>query len=107
MDLENSYGSLRSGMSAASSVKDDLLNQLDQEINADDHLSQSLRMRRQEEDPAHSMQLFANQVSAARQAMVLLNSSDLTLNDFPNADFFYKMVAKVNGQYFSVYDASV
>ena len=42
MDLENSFGSLRSGMSAASrvsSVKDDLLNQLDQEINADDHLS--------------------------------------------------------------------
>ena len=27
------------------------------------------------------------------------------LDDFPNADFFYKMVAKVEGRFYSIYDA--
>jgi len=31
----------------------------------------------------------------------------VNLEDFPNANFFYKMVAKVDGKYFSIYDASV
>ena len=26
------------------------------------------------------------------------------LRDFPNADFYYKLVAKVNGKYYSIYD---
>ena len=33
--------------------------------------------------------------------------SEINLMDFPNVDFFYKMVAKVDGKYFSVYDANV
>ncbi len=31
-------------------------------------------------------------------------SSSVDLRDFPNADFYYKLVAKVNGKYFSIFD---
>ena len=51
------------------------------------------------------------QVRAAQQAFNTMNTgsmgSEINLMDFPNVDFFYKMVAKVDGKYFSVYDANV
>ena len=31
-------------------------------------------------------------------------SSSVDLRDYPNADFYYKLVAKVGGKYFSIYD---
>ena len=55
------------------------------------------------------MQHFANE--AARVAMnftqthhqPMLNQS-MDLRSFPNADFYFKLVAKVNGKYFSIFD---
>ena len=31
----------------------------------------------------------------------------IDLNNFPGADFYYKMVAKVENKYYSIYDANV
>ena len=33
-----------------------------------------------------------------------IGNSSVDLRDFPNADFYYKLVAKVNGRLFSIYD---
>ena len=32
-------------------------------------------------------------------------SNSVDLRDYPNADFYFKLVAKVNGQYFSIFDS--
>lgn len=109
MDLSQSLdASLRSGLSLASNAtKDDILSQLDQEMEADDQLSQSLRGRQKS---VNSMEAFAASAKAAQQAHEMLHGGSrerVNLAMFPNADFFYKMVAKVEGKYYSIYDASV
>lgn len=57
------------------------------------------------------MEGFAGELNAARQAMNLMQmqrgSESVNLSDFPNANFFYKMVAKMDGRYYSIYDAKV
>ena len=47
-------------------------------------------------------------VTEGANATHLIPSGDnLDLDVFPNVDFYYKMVAKTGGRYYSIYDAKV
>ncbi|CDW85565.1 UNKNOWN [Stylonychia lemnae] len=45
-----------------------------------------------------------SQAQTSKKHQPLDNSVDL--REFPNADFYYKLVAKVNGKYFSIFDSN-
>eukprot|EP00347_Sterkiella_histriomuscorum_P016595 403352585 len=61
------------------------------------------------EESSNSLQHFANEAARVTKSLPLTiknhqpldNSIDL--RSFPNADFYYKLVAKVNGKYYSIY----
>ncbi len=54
-----------------------------------------------------SMQKFAMEAAAASKPHDKAHSPmplTLDMHNFPNADFYYKLVAKVDGRMFSIYD---
>ena len=59
--------------------------------------------------PQNSLEQFAREsvnASAAAAARHPDTSESVDLRDFPNADFYFKLVAKVNGKYYSIFDGS-
>ena len=58
-------------------------------------------------DETGSMQRFAQEaarVAPAHDHKHEAMPTAVSMHNFPNADFYYKLVAKVNGRLFSIYD---
>lgn len=63
-----------------------------------------------QEEPSidNSLENFAQEsLNASRRAAERPQTgSSIDLREFPNADFYFKLVAKVGGKFYSIYDGS-